>query len=245
MKIVSDYYDCIDYLQDYSDPRTFVRRCEVFGTYTREARILHKASDYISCGTLYSEATWTLMNWFRELCRGYYWHRGTHYFSKAESLPIPEDLNSKLVFVSMFDESLTSTLSVRVREGCHIWSDERPSWSDFSFEFVDNANTCLNWVKDWADSMNSKVSDNPNVQEKITHFITFGKYEDTEVIINPPLKKFPWIFEERKHEEIFQDIEQFLWKDVDLSEQKPVTDKVKVESHGFDSKKSFRKEKGK
>jgi hypothetical protein len=145
----------------------------------------------------------------------------------------------------MFDPGLTSLVKVNIRDGMNIWCEERHSWSDFSFEFVDNKHTCLSWVRKCVEQLNSKDLDNPMVKDKITHFISFGYGIKTEIIANPPLNKFPWIFDEKSHREIFQDIEQFLWSGAALSEQKPVTNKIKVESHGFDYKKSFRKEKRK
>lgn len=58
---------------------------------------------------------------------------------------------------------------------------------------------------------------------------------------NPPLVNFPFLFKEESYGQIFQRIEQYLFQDADKNKQKPISDILKIETHGFDKKTSFRK----
>ena len=78
MKIISDYYDCIDYLQDYSDPRTFIRKSEVFHNYTSDRRMLLTPSEYPHAQGYPASY---LRDWISQLQFGYY-------YWKRESLPL-------------------------------------------------------------------------------------------------------------------------------------------------------------
>lgn len=238
MRIVSDYYDCIDYLQDYNDPRTFVRKSEVFHNYTLDSRLLLKSSEYPYAP---DNPLSYLRDWIRTLRSGYYrW--------KREPIPspnhIPEDLASYCQLISFFNEDISCFVKVtpNTTKG-DILTKDRPEWSDYSFTKLNKQNTVASWIHDWAVEYNNQPADNPNVQSKITHMLVLAAGTDTWIITNPPLSKFSWILEEHKPEEVFQDIEQFLWSGVESATQRPIPNKIKVESHGFDSKKSFRKEK--
>lgn len=239
MRIVSDYYDCIDYLQDYNDPRTFVRKSEVFHTYTANKYRLMKPSEHPYAQGYPASY---MRDWISQLRSGYYYWRG------REPVPnpnyIPEDLESYCLFISFFNEDIGCRVKVtpNTTKGDIITKD-RPEWSDYSFTKYNKQNTVASWIRDWAVEYNNKPADNPNVQSKITHMLVLTAGADTWIIANPPLSKFSWILEEHKPEEVFQDIEQFLWSGVESATQRPVPNKIKVESHGFDSKKSFRKEK--
>lgn len=238
MKIISDYYDCIDYLQDYSDPRTFVRKSEVFHNYTSDRYLLMKPSEYPYAQGYPASY---LHDWISRLLFGYYyWKR------KPAPSPnyIPEDLESYCRFISFFNEDISCCVKVtpNTTKGDIITKD-RPEWSDYLFTEYDKQSTVASWILDWAVEYNNQSTDNPNVQSKIASMLVLAAGVDTWIITNPPLSKFSWIFEEHKPEEVFQDIEQFLWSGVESATQRPVPNKIKVESHGFDSKKSFRKEK--
>lgn len=238
MRIVSDYYDCIDYLQDYNDPRTFVRKSEVFHTYTSDRYLLQKPSEYPYAQ---GDPASYLRDWISRLRSGYYYWR-------RESAPspnyIPEGLESYCQFISFFNEDISCCVKVtpNTTKG-DIITKFHPEWSDYSFTEYDKQGTVASWIHDWAVEYNNKPADNPNVQSKIAYMLVLTADLDTWIIANPPLSKFSWILEEHKPEEVFQDIEQFLWSGVESATQRPVPNKIKVESHGFDSKKSFRKEK--
>jgi hypothetical protein len=182
-----------------------------------------------------------LRDWISRLQFGYYYWR-------REPVPspnhIPEDLESYCRFISFFNEGINCCVKVtpNTTKGDIITKDH-PEWSDYSFVEYNKQNTVAKWIYDWAVEYNNKHTDNPNVQSKITHMLVLTAGIDTWIIANPPLSKFSWILEEHKPEEVFQDIEQFLWSGVESATQRPAPNKIKVESHGFDSKKSFRKEK--
>ena len=238
MKIISDYYDCIDYLQDYSDPRTFVRKSEVFHNYTADRRRLLKPSE---CPHAQGYPASYLQSWIRQLLYGYYYWKREYATSPND---IPEDLEIYCRLISFFNDDVSCCVKVtpNTTKGDIITKD-RPEWSDYSFTEYNKQNTVASWILDWAVEYNNQPADNPNVQSKIACMLVLTAGINTWIITNPPLSKFSWIFEEHKPEEVFQDIEQFLWQGVESATQRPVPNKIKVESHGFDSKKSFRKEK--
>lgn len=233
MKIVSKEYDnTIDWLQDYEDPRTFVRKSEVYHIRRWNTDDPVRLSDRYNFQTAIQELVSdkirvNLKSMWDE-------HKYDH---------IPE-LRGTLV--CLFDRELDCVVNVQATRTLLV--SDKPTISDFTIKRECASKqpvlgaTCLDILKDLAD----KNSANPNIQEKMAWFLLLGSTHAWDcVITNPPMCKFPWLLEDRSAERLFQDVETFLWRGVDISPQEPVPNKVKVESHGFDNKTSFRKEKQK
>jgi hypothetical protein len=102
---------------------------------------------------------------------------------------------------------------------------------------------------------NKYKSNNLETSIKPICFITCpvydGKYvsniNETVIWVNPPLVKIPNLINHfNSYEELYQEIEQYLWNDVEMQDPMiNITNNDRIISHGFDLKTSFRKEKNK
>jgi hypothetical protein len=70
-----------------------------------------------------------------------------------------------------------------------------------------------------------------------------SNFDYNVIWVNPPLVMIPNLLNYfDSYEHIYQEIEQYLWKDVEMQDaMKDIANDDRIVGHGFDLKKSFRK----
>ena len=106
-----------------------------------------------------------------------------------------------------------------------------------------------NWIKEEYKSHIWKNSNKPVCWIQTTPWNgTFrSRWQHNEILLwmNPALALIPNLLDYfNSYEEIFQEIEQYLWNDVEMKDPMiNITNDDRIVGHGFDLKSSFRKEK--
>ena len=217
MRIQSKYHDVIDYLQDFTDDRIFIRE------------------EFFTCGHIIDYHTTPLTWYFDQKVTGkptnYYFipaHgeqdiHGTFHF-------LPTDLKLKITLEVKNDKIIIKPRDI------HDKRSERDFQSftkDFQYRLNNYFNGCC-------------ISDNYKVSKKPICYITFS-YSGwwTCVWVNPPICMFNELLNNfNSVEELYQEIETYLWSDVELKDpMKNIGNDDRIIGHGFDLKSSFRKEK--
>lgn len=117
-------------------------------------------------------------------------------------------------------------------------------------EYIYDNNIIKELCKNHYDSFINMTNDK-NILElfykhKTPVFLLYGNNDNYNFKINPNLKKLEF-FKIFDSSSAFQEIEMYISGVIGLNTEKPIeiSDKSKIESHGFDYKYSFRKEKNK
>lgn len=252
MKIQSNYYDVIDYLQDFSDERIWRReestvwaKCEDLHSnpikwsfikdhnnrpypYQFNSSLFHTKNVYENAN-LYDAC----MEEDKEL--EIFGMDATFVFAPT-NLEIPVKLYAK--GKSKFENSIT------IKPG-------KPHEGDYIGRIIDYKEILNNWIKEEYKSHIWKNSKTPvcwiqTTPWNGTHRTNFGWGRNNVILwMNPPLAMIPNLLDYfNSYEEIFQEIEQYLWNDVEqFNPMKDISNNDRIVGHGFDLKSSFRKEK--
>ena len=249
MKIKSTYYDVIDYLQDFSDERIWSRT---------ESTVLAKGEDLNT-----DPIKWNF--WKDHNNRPYPYQFNTQLFhtknvyenANLYDACMEEDkelqifgMDATFVFAptnleipvklyargkSKFENSIT------IKPGKH-------PLQNYVGRIVDYKKALNDWIKEEYKSSIWKNSIKPVSWIQTTPWSGTKRNNwgsDLILWMNPPLAMIPNLLEHfNSYEEIFQEIEQYLWNDVEMKDpMKGITNDDRIVGHGFDLKSSFRKEK--
>ena len=229
MKIQSNYYDIIDYLQDYEDEKLFLRK---------ESTILAKVIDWKPNPPIWEIFKDTdkrpLPGQFNTaFCPTQNVYENENLFNavKAEQKEL-EDFPMKGTF-HFLPKKLTIPIS-------------RKGFCDYNSTNIDFYNVLDSFFKEHYQNFIWKCSVKP------TWFITVPQYNHknchprcyTLIWIHPPLVMIPDLLNHFSSiEELYQEIEQYLWNDVEqFNPMENISNNDRIIGHGFDLKISFRKE---
>ena len=256
MRIKSNYYDVIDYLQDFSDERIWMRsestvwaKCEDMSKDPIEWNFIkdHNNRPYphqINSGLFHTKNVYenaslydACMEEDKEL--ELFGMDATFVFAPT-NLEIPVKLYAR--GKSKFENSIT------IKPG-------EPHEGDYPvssiINIIDYKNALNNWIKEEYKSHIWKNSNKPvcwiqTTPWNGTHRTNFGWGRNNAILwMNPPLAMIPNLLDYfNSYEEIFQEIEQYLWNDVEMKDpMEGISNNDRIVGHGFDLKSSFRKEK--
>lgn len=253
MKIKSKYYDVIDYIQDFSGERIWMReestvwaKCEDTSKdpnewnfikdhnnrpypYQFNSSLFHTKNVYENA-SLYDEC----MAEDKEL--EIFGMDATFVFAPT-NLEIPVKLYAR--GKSKFENSIT------IKPG-------EPHEGDYPRGRIIDYKKALNdWIKEEYKSHIWKNSNKPVYWIQTTPWngtkrSQYGWDRNNAILwMNPPLAMIPNLLDHfNSYEEIFQEIEQYLWNDVEMKDPMiNITNDDRIVGHGFDLKSSFRKEK--
>jgi hypothetical protein len=254
MRIKSNYYDVIDYIQDFSDERIWMReestvfaKCEDLDTnpikwkfikdhnnrpypYQFNSQLFHTKNVYENAN-LYDAC----IEEDKEL--KLFGMDATFYFAPTD-LAIPVKLYAR--GKSKFENSIT------IKPG-------EPHSGDYpcAGRIIDYKKALNDWIKEGYKSNIWKNSNKPVYWIQTTPWngtkrSNYGWDRNNAILwMNPPLAMIPNLLDHfNSYEEIFQEIEQFLWNDVEMKDPMiNITNDDRIVGHGFDLKSSFRKEK--
>jgi hypothetical protein len=256
MRLKSSYYDVIDYLQDFSDERIWMRsestvwaKCEDMSKdpiewnfikdhnnrpypYQFNSNLFHTKNVYENA-SLYDAC----IEEDKEL--ELFGMDATFVFAPT-NLEIPVKLYAR--GKTKFEYSVT------IKPG-------EPHEGDYPcgsiLNIIDYKKALNDWIKEEYKSHIWKNSNKPvcwiqTTPWNGTHRTNFGWGRHNAILwMNPPLAMIPNLLDYfNSYEEIFQEIEQYLWNDVEMKDPMiNITNDDRIVGHGFDLKTSFRKEK--
>lgn len=238
MKILSKYYDCIDYLNDYQSDNVFVRNQSVY--YVIGIESTNKFKDRIYQYNDITNINYTLINklyYFQDNpqldCLEIY---GKFIFLPNNKLDIPvilkvynndNDVHFKIEYYDLSDKleinkELNKFINQQLIQNLTIDTDNKvrnqPCW----YLIFDN------------------VVRNVNNRHKSTYY--WNILDTYNIWINFPLYRIEHLLNIKK-ELIYQDIELYLWNENKNNIVKEISNKDKIIQHGYDLKTSFRKDK--
>lgn len=252
MKIQSNYYDVIDYLQDFNDDKMFLRRestvfAEVIDWHSNPEKFkFWKDTDkrplakQINTKFYCTPNVYENPNLFDEVKQE---AKELETFGHpAEFFFIPTNLRIPIkVYVRANPENIVIKEYKKDNEhrtvGGEIIGVENHFFEQFN-EFCKETYQSFIW----------KCSVKPVCYIVMRDWN--GKYSQMKrnlIWINPPLVMIPNLLNYfNSYEDIYQEIEQYLWNDVEMKDpMKGISNDDRIVGHGFDLKDSFRKRKEK
>lgn len=255
MKIQSNYYDIIDYLQDFTDDRIFLRResmikCRLqewednFPKYIFEKCYDHQPNVEHINGVLSNPR-----------CTYLYKEELEKYQKEMELTPI------KASFHFLPNPEICIPLDLYLHKGNNITIKERKTsgfiTKDAIFigrgvdhdkalkDFFDKEFKSIAWkcsIKPVWYIVIQGVNEYHSKPQKISYDLS-----NENIWVNPPLAKIPNLMKYFKnYEDLYQQIETYVWMDIELDNpMKNIENDDRIIGHGFDLKSSFRKEKTK
>jgi hypothetical protein len=250
MRIKSNYYDVIDYLQDFLDSRIWRRSestvfasCEDMNCNPIKWKFMkdHNNRPYphqINSKLFHTKNVYENASLYDECIEEdkkleIFGMNATFYFAPT-NLEIPVKLYAR--GKTKFEYSVT------IKPG-------EPHEGDYIGRIIDYKEALKNWIKEEYKSNIWKDSIKPVCWIQTTPWNgTFrSKWQGNEILlwINPALAMIPNLLDHfNSYEEIFQEIEQYLWNDVEMKDPMiNITNDDRIVGHGLDLKSSFRKEK--
>lgn len=244
MKIQSNYYDIIDYLQDYDDEKFFLRK---------ESTVLAKVIDWKPRPPIWEIFKDTdkrplpgQFNTAFSPTQNVYENENLFNAVKSEQKEL-EDFPMKGTF-HFLPKKLTIPISIFIKNKTIVIKkqDSRKGFCDYNSASIDFYNALDSFFKEHYQNFIWKCSVKP------TWFITVPQYNHkhchhncyTLIWIHPPLTMIPDLLNHFSSiEELYQEIEQYLWNDVEqINPMKNISNNDRIIGHGFDLKTSFRKE---
>lgn len=249
MKIQSQYYDVIDYLQDFNDERLFLRKestvfCTVnnwkktpmefkFWKETDKRPAAHQLNSRFSCTpNVYENPNLhdTLKKEWEELSK---------FGHPAEFVFFPTNLKIPIkVYLKNHPDNIIIKEYIKDNPHRCVGSEIIGQENEFFKQFND-------FIKKEYQSVIWKCSVKPVCCIIMRNWFGLESNFDHNVIwINPPLVMIPNLFKYfDSYEQIYQEIEQYLWKDAEMQDpMKNISNNDRIIGHGFDLKSSFRKE---
>lgn len=250
MKIKSRYYDVIDYLQDFSDERIWMReestvfaKCEDLDSNPIEWSFMkdHNNRPYsyqINSKLFHTKNVYENANLYDECMKEdeelkLFGMDATFVFAPT-NLEIPVKLYAR--GKSKFENSIT------IKPG-------KPHDGDYPYGHIFDYKKALNnWIKEEYKSNIWKNSNKPvcwiqTTPWNGTYRINFDLERNNAILwMNPPLVMIPNLLDYfNSYEDIYQEIEQYLWNDVETKDTMAnISNNDRIVAHGFDLKQSFR-----
>ena len=249
MRIISNYYDVIDYIQDFSDERIWRRS---------ESTVFAKCEDLNS-----SPMKWNFMKDHNN--RPYPYQINTKLFHTKNVYEnaslydecMEEDKKLKIFGMDATFVFAPTNLEIPIKlyasktkfENAVTIKPGEPHEGDYIGKIIDYKEALNNWIKEEYKSHSWKNSIKPVCWIQTTPwngtFRSSKWYNEILLWMNPALAMIPNLLDYfNSYEEIFQEIEQYLWNDVEMKDpMEGITNNDRIVGHGFDLKSSFRKEK--
>ena len=240
MKIISKFYDCIDYLNDYESDNVFVRNSSAYyiqSTYDH----INKFNDR---QYFYSEIVDIKETFLNKL----------DYFIKYENIDHLE-IYGKFIFIP--NHKLDVPVKINVFNNNNILQIKIDVYTEKDQLVInDKLNHFINdkLIPELTVNTDNKVRNQPCwflIFDNIIRNVDVTKYKPTyywnnadtyNIWFNFPLYRIEHLFNIKK-EQIYQELELYLWNDSKINTMKNISNKNKIIQHGYDLKTSFRKEK--
>lgn len=259
MKIQSQYYDIIDYLQDFTDDRVFLRRESTISCHLNEWKDNFPIYDFQKCYDHQPNVEHINSALANSHLQYLYKEELKEYQKEMELTPIKASFhflpNSKIcipldLYLHKGDGS-NDIITIKERKISGFIANN----AIFIGKSVDHDNALKEFFNKEYKSIVWKCSIKP-----VWYIVIQGvkgyhskpgniSYDlSNEMIwVNPPLAKIPNLMKHfSSYEDLYQQIETYLWTDVELDDQmKNIGNNDRIIGHGFDLKSSFRKEKTK
>lgn len=250
MKIQSQYYDVYDYLQQFDDERTFLRKestvfCEVadwnknpmefkFWKDTDKRPMVQQLNSRFHCTPNVFENP----NLHDEIRKE--WEELSRFGHPAEFIFFPTNLRIPIkVYLKNHPDNIIIKEYNKDNKhrsvGGEIIGQENEFFKQFN-EFIKQSYQSFIW-KCSVKPVCCIIMRNWNGKQ--------SNFNHNVIWINPPLVMIPNLFNYfDSYEQVYQEIEQFLWNDVEMKDPMiNITNDDRIVGHGFDLKSSFRKEK--
>ena len=237
MKVISKFYDCIDYLNDYQDSNVFVRNDSCFYIQSNYAK--NNFRDRIYNATPVESIQYILSNklsYVNFIDQDHIELYGKFVFLPNRELDIPVklliyDINSKqpqlkiesyyaknqLVINSKLDKFINTELIPQITVKTDNSVRNQPVWFLIFDNVLRNSEKHKTYQYDWY----------------------YNNLDWYNIWFNFPLYRIEHLFKVQK-EQIYQDIELYLWHDNNIDTMKNISDKDRIVQHGYDIKTSFR-----
>ena len=244
MKIISKFYDCIDYLNDYKSDKVFVRNSSAYyiqSTYDH----INKFNDR---QYFYSEITDIKNTFLNKLDYFIKYENVNHLeiYGKFVFLPnckydIPVKIN-----IYNIDENPQVKIESYYGKDQLVINDKLNHFINDKFipELTVNTDNKIRNQPVWFLIFDNIVrNDNTNKEKSVWDYSWYHNNLDIyNIWVNFPLYRVEHLFKVKK-EQIYQDLELYLWNDNTIDTMKNISNKDKIIQHGYDLKTSFRKEK--
>lgn len=249
MRIKSSYYDVIDYLQDFSDERIWMRE---------ESTVFAKCEDLNT-----NSIEWSFMKDHNNRPYSYqinsklFHTKNVYENSNLYDACMKEDKELKLFGMDATFVFAPTNLEIPVKLYARGKTKSKDSFTIKPGEhhlrnyigcIIDYKKALNNWIKEeykshiWKDSI-KPVCWIQTTPWNGTQRSNFGWDRNNLILwMNPPLAMIPNLLDYfNSYEGIYQEIEQYLWNDVEMKDPMAnISNDDRIVGHGFDLKQSFR-----
>lgn len=233
MKILSKYYDCIDYLNDYQSDNVFIRNQSLYNIFSE-----YKLNNFRDRTYQYQQSL-NIDDIFKNQLD---WYNIDHLEIYGKFIFLPNHNLDTSIKLNIYNVNNNIQIKIELYQG-----KDQLTINNKLDKFINQI-----ILKDLTINTDNKVRNQPcwfiifdqeirNI-EKYNYTWYYNKADKYNIWFNFPLYRIEHLFTIKK-EQIYQDLELYLWNDNNIDTMKNISNKDKIIQHGYDLKTSFRKEK--